>query len=131
MKKTIWLVDDETEVAEVMEHWLSMQGFEVRVFTDSTQAHDALIDPKAELPDLVMTDFNMPRLDGLQFVQSLKENGVKVPLVWLSAYSSEKVHAEAVRHGVLECFSKPVSFSVFIERIEFHLRKESSRKKAG
>jgi CheY-like chemotaxis protein len=72
------------------------ENFEVEFAVDG---HDALEKMELHLPDLVITDLNMPRLDGLELVQSIRQGYPLVPVILMTAQGSEQTAVEALRVG--------------------------------
>jgi len=103
-KLRIVLVEDDRDLAEVMQAALEMEGLDVEVAFDG-EAGLALIDRTH--PDVVITDLIMPVLDGLQLIQRLQVNpGAHLPVIAVSAVGS-RLHA-ARELGAVEALVKPV-----------------------
>lgn len=72
MGKLIMVIDDSASVCKVIETCLRPKGFEVKSFTDGIQAMRWLLDPEARIPDLVILDINLPKVDGYEVARRLK-----------------------------------------------------------
>ncbi|MFA9477517.1 response regulator [Phycisphaerales bacterium AB-hyl4] len=94
---SILIVDDAAVDARraggLLEHWT---GLNMRYAADGQAALDAIAD---ELPTLVLTDLQMPVLDGLQLVATVREKYPGVPVILMTAHGSEEVASEALRCG--------------------------------
>jgi two-component system response regulator PilR (NtrC family) len=101
---TIWVVDDEEPVREVLGAMLQQLGHETRLFPDA----DALL--KAYHPgvtDVVLTDFRMPGMDGLTLIRNLRAKDARVVIMMLTGFPSVQDAVEAVRLGASDYLSKP------------------------
>src|SRR5688572_15768968 len=79
--KTLFVIDDNELFREMAVELLSENGYAMREFNDAQDALNAL--QTGDLPDLIITDVNMPQLNGVKFAKILRENMrfAKIPLV--------------------------------------------------
>jgi CheY-like chemotaxis protein len=82
MSRTVLIADDESPIRDFVGEVLSAAGYVVQFATDGL---DALNQALTQRPDLVLTDFRMPRLDGLGLVTRLRERDQSLPIVMMSA----------------------------------------------
>ncbi len=101
----IWVVDDDRTVRFVLAQALRDAGHVVGAFEGPRGALAALDD--GETPDLVFTDVRMPGVDGLAFLDALKQRRPELPVVVMSAYTDVASTAGAFRGGAQEFLSKP------------------------
>ena len=101
-KLRVVLVEDDRDLAEVMQAALRIEGLEVEVAYDGRQGLE-MIDRTR--PDVVITDLIMPVLDGLQMIQKLLAH-LRLPVIAVSAVGS-RLHA-ARELGAVEALVKPV-----------------------
>ncbi|MDY0021854.1 nitrogen regulation protein NR(I) [Arenimonas caeni] len=101
----IWVVDDDRTVRFVLAQALRDAGHVVGAFEGPREALAALDD--GETPDLVFTDVRMPGVDGLAFLDALKQRRPELPVVVMSAYTDVASTAGAFRGGAQEFLSKP------------------------
>ena len=100
----ILVVDDEVKMRRLLEMTLKNMGQEVVQAADGVEAL-ACFD---ESPfDLVLTDLNMPRLDGLQLLRNLRERGEEVPVIVLTAFGSIETAVEAMKLGASDYILRP------------------------
>ena len=104
----IAVVDDEQVITTAMWHILTNLGFEVTAFTDSPKALAAIQANPSDF-DLVITDYAMPHLTGLDLVKTLRENGIDIPIILSSGYFGQAIENEVRNAGVLELLTKPVT----------------------
>jgi DNA-binding response OmpR family regulator len=84
-----------------------------------------------ESPDLIISDVNMPRLDGFALCRKLRAAGNPVPLVLLTSRDSEIDEALGLELGADDYVAKPFSTRVLLARIEALLRRETMRRGAS
>lgn len=102
----ILYVDDDEMVAFLMERLLRREGYRVTVFTDALLALAAVRD-HAQPFDLVITDYNMPGMSGLDFARAVKVLRPDSPVAITTGYISEELRAQAPAAGVSELIYKP------------------------
>lgn len=95
----ILVVDDDPRICDLLEAFLSDEGYDTRRATDGL---DALAKISQSVPDLIVTDLMMPRLDGAGLVDRLRQNGYQVPVIVISA-----VHGNARNLTVAGFVPKP------------------------
>ncbi|WP_224994934.1 response regulator transcription factor [Cesiribacter sp. SM1] len=124
--KSIVVVDDEADILELLKYNFEKEGARVQVFSSGNAAYAYL---KDHLPDLIVSDWMMPDLDGLELYQRLeKEPGFKgIPYVILTARSLEEEVVKALELGVDDCIVKPVRIKELIARVKrlVHRQKKS------
>ncbi len=118
MPKTILVVDDSATVRKFASISLTMQGFQIVTADDGMDALEKL--PMQNI-DLVITDLNMPNMDGFEFIKSLRENPQykELPIIILSSLSDEVNKAKGRELGVHAYLVKPFS----LERIQYEVSK--------
>ncbi|MFZ3582750.1 response regulator [Loktanella sp. DJP18] len=106
MTKKILVVDDSPSVRHMIERTLLNAGYTVATASDG---RDALTQAMAFRPDAVLTDQNMPNLDGLGFCQAFRASAVHagVPVIFLSTDSSPDLKQRARDAGALGWLVKP------------------------
>nr|WP_308632942.1 response regulator [Massilia norwichensis] len=109
--KHILVVDDEEAVGYVFERYLSIKGYRVSVAYSGEQALDAF---RADAPDVVITDYKMPGMNGDELLRRLRALQPGLPAVMISANPIEVGPTlEQVRF-----FPKPVSLEILVEHLE-------------
>ncbi len=129
MKSKILLVDDERDIVELLQYNLEQEGFEVITAFDG---HEALLKVH-ENPDLIILDVMMPKMDGYEVCAKIRENDKykSLPVIFLTAKSSEMDEVYGLNIGADDFIQKPVSPMKIIARVKSNLRrKENSGKPA-
>lgn len=101
---TIWVVDDEEPVREVLGAMLQQLGYETRLFPDADTLLKAY---QPGLTDVVLTDFRMPGMDGLTLIRNLRAKDARVVVMMLTGFPSVQDAVEAVRLGASDYLTKP------------------------
>ncbi len=106
MTPTILVVDDEESIRMALQGILEDEGYRVTTANDGL---DALATLQKELPDLVLLDIWMPRLDGLETLQRLKELYPDLPVVMISGHGTIETAVRATKLGAFDFIEKPLS----------------------
>ncbi len=118
MGKTILVVDDSATVRKFASISLSMQGFTVITAQDGMDALEKL---PGQIVDLVITDLNMPHMDGFELIRSLRENNEykDLPIIILTSLSDSINKERGKSLGVHSYIVKPFS----LEKIQYEVSK--------
>lgn len=109
MSNRVLLCDDEVYILRAAEIKLRRAGIDVECADDGQEAWEAI---QRQCPDLLVTDCQMPRLDGFGLVQKVRsdERFAHLPVLMLTAKGYEIAHAEAAeKWGILAVLAKPFS----------------------
>lgn len=112
--KTILLVDDEPENRRSYEEILNDLGYEVIAEADGESALSVI--HEGGLIDLVITDYRMPGMNGLEFITQLRRHLPSVPVIMITAFGDIETYLQSFSLGVFEYVNKPVTKEEF-ERI--------------
>ncbi len=121
-RKTILVVDDERDIAELLTYNLKRAGFDVIVASSGRQALAAV---EARVPDLIVLDVMLPELSGVEVAGRLRANprAAHVPIVMLTAKTEEVDQIVGLTMGADDYVTKPFSMKVFLARVEAVLRR--------
>lgn len=125
----VLVVDDETLTAEAhAEYVRRLDGFELAgVATSGTEAIRMLRDSAAESPhvtasfDLVLLDFTMPDLHGLDVCRRIRAAGLEIDVIAITAVRDVKTVRQAVSLGVVQYLIKPFTFRAFADKMQGYL----------
>ena len=125
MPKKILVVEDTLDTREVIHLYLKMEDFSVITASDG---REGLYLARAEQPDLIVTDINMPNLDGLEMIKQLRSQKEfkDIPIIALTAYGIEERDA-SIKAGANRALDKPTNLEFLIEDIQ-ELLKEQKKK---
>ena len=106
--KTILVADDESHIRHVVSVKLQNAGFRVIMACDGREALDLA---RQEKPDLIITDYHMPNLSGIELCQQLKQDPATsgIPAIMLTARGYALEEADTERSGIVCMLSKPFS----------------------
>lgn len=103
----ILIVDDSSTMRKIITRSLRQAGFALDEIFEAGDGIEGLNSLNANKVDLILSDINMPNMDGLEFVKSLRANGCKVPVVMITTEGGEDIIAEAVASGANGSIRKP------------------------
>src|SRR3954463_3889879 len=92
----VLVVEDDEDIAHVLQRSLRMEGYEVKLAGGGGQALDAF---PAFLPDLLVLDLGLPRLDGIEVAKRLRTDGEDVPILMLTARDALESRGEGLETG--------------------------------
>ena len=118
-QQVIALVDDDRNILTTVSIALQAEGFATRVYSDGETALKALLDNP---PDLAVFDIKMPRMDGLQLLQKLRQKSA-LPVIFLTSKDEEPDEALGLALGADDYIAKPFSQRLLIARIRAILRR--------
>lgn len=124
----ILIVEDERDIRELIEFTLRFAGIETVAVKDGQEAVDAT---RVEMPDLVLMDVRMPRMNGYQACEKIKadKNTAHIPVVFLSAKGQDVEVEQGFIAGATEYLLKPFSPHDLLECVQALLAKTSKGKK--
>ena len=118
----ILVVDDENRMRKLLKDFLVKSGYEVLEAEDGEKAVDIFMVEKDIA--LIILDVMMPKMDGWQVCREIRKNS-KVPIIMLTAKSSEEDELRGFELGVDEYISKPFSPKILVARVEAVLRRSN------
>lgn len=121
---TIALVDDDRNILASVSIGLQAEGFATRVYADGVSALKALLENP---PDLAVFDIKMPRMDGLELLQRLREK-TSLPVIFLTSKDGEPDEALGLALGADDYIAKPFSQRLLVARIRAILRRADAQR---
>jgi two-component system OmpR family response regulator len=119
----ILIVEDDLEAAEVMDRGLSEAGFECVRAADGAQGLEA---SRAGVFDVMIVDRMMPRMDGVELVETLRREGNATPVLFLSALGEVGDRVAGLQAGADDYLVKPYAFVELIARVEALARRRET-----
>ena len=127
MAYRVALVDDDRNILTSVSIMLEAEGFTVVTYRDGAEALRGLL---AEPPDLAVLDIKMPRMDGIELLQRLREK-TALPVIFLTSKDDEVDELMGLRMGADDYIKKPFSQRLLVERIRALFRRVEAQKAAA
>ena len=125
----VLVIEDKPEMIRILtDYVLGPQGY---VTLAASNGEEGLRMALSEEPDLVILDLIMPKMSGLQVLQSLRERQCPIPVIVITAYGSEEVVVRALRLGANDYIAKPFELDEMIHAIERVLGTSKMEKAPG
>jgi DNA-binding response OmpR family regulator len=122
----VLVVEDDESIAQVLQRSLRMEGYDVKLAGDGIAALDVA---HGFLPDLVILDLGLPRLDGIEVARTLRE-GDDVPILILTARDAVESRVEGLDVGADDYLIKPFERQELLARLRAMLRRRPPRGQA-
>jgi two-component system, OmpR family, response regulator len=117
----ILVVDDEDNITFLLDSALRHFGFDVRV---ATTGRAALVEVERFNPDVILLDVMLPDLDGFEIVRRMRNDGAKVPVLFLTARDTVDDKVRGLTLGGDDYVTKPFSLEEVVARIQVILRRQ-------
>jgi len=104
MKRNILIVDDEEFICENLKYLLEGLGDEVFTALNGAEAFDII---ERETIICVISDINMPVMDGIELIKKVRESGNNIPFVFFTAHGNNELMMETVKYGAFDFIDKP------------------------
>ena len=126
MKGKIFIIEDETSIIQLVQHNLEKEGF---VVSSSTNGNDGLKELKKFEPNLLLLDWMLPDLSGIDVCKSLRrdKNFKNLPIIMLTAKVEEEDKVKGLESGVDDYITKPFGFNELMARIKALLRRSDPK----
>ena len=120
MPKVLY-IEDHPAQRDILAQMLELNGFEVSVASDGVEGVEKT---RAWLPDLILMDLRMPRMDGFEAIKIIRseEETAHIPIIAISAWASAKHKERALEVGANEHFTKPVDLNRLLTTINRYLK---------
>ena len=125
LKETILIVDDNREIVAALSDVLKSKGYVVLAAYDGAKGFDLAM---AQSPDLILLDWNLPELSGMQVLQALRDQGYQAPVILMTVYGSEIIAVQAFKLGIRDYIRKPVRMPETLDAVEKALAEDRLRR---
>ena len=124
MNGKIFIIEDEPSIIQLVQHNLEKNGF---IVSSSLNGNDGLKELKKFQPDLLLLDWMLPDLSGIEICKNIrKDNSFKnLPVIMLTAKGEEEDKIKGLDSGVDDYLTKPFSFNELMARIKAVLRRSN------
>lgn len=122
MLNAVIVVDDEAPIREAVEQWLTLSGFEVRLFS---RAEECLAQVPEHFPGVILSDVRMPGIDGLQLLAELQRRDRDLPVILLTGHGDVPMAVDAMRDGAYDFLEKPFTPETLLGSLRRALEKRA------
>ena len=124
MPYNVAIVEDEENIRESVAFALTREGYRVRAFADGQEGWDAF---RTALPDLVILDIILPRMDGLELCRRLRGVSEELPIIFLTSKDDELDRVLGLELGADDYLCKPFSMRELAARVKVLFRRKTAR----
>jgi DNA-binding NtrC family response regulator len=121
----VLLVDDEVEFGFALVERLRLKHYDVKAVS---QVEDALAAVRSDPPDVVLLDFMMPGMDGIEILKFIKQIDPSIEVIMLTGYADTRIMEEVMKNGASEYIMKPADLGEVIFKIDNAKKKRNSVK---
>jgi two-component system nitrogen regulation response regulator NtrX len=104
----ILIIDDERSIRNSLREILEYEGYEVKDASDGVEGFKIASEEKF---DIILSDIKMPKMDGLELLEKLKESGVDSQIIMISGHGTIETAVEAIRNGAFDFIAKPLDLN--------------------
>jgi two-component system, chemotaxis family, chemotaxis protein CheY len=113
----ILIVDDSRAMRMMVKRVLGQIGLRDATFEEAGNGAEALAAIRADPPDLVLSDWNMPEMSGLELLQALKADGLDMPFGFVTSETTAEMREQAILAGSRFLIAKPFTPDTFAQAI--------------
>ncbi len=121
----VLLVDDEVVFGFALAERLRLKRYDVKVVS---RVEDALAAVRNDPPDVVLLDFKMPGMDGIEILKFIKQIDSSIEVIMLTGHADTRIVEEAMKSGAFEYIMKPADLGEVIIKIDDAKKKRNSVK---
>ena len=115
MKKTILIIDDEPEIVEVLTEFVNQIGHNSLAASNGLQGLEIA---SQQTPDLIISDINMPKMNGLEMLEKMKSGNIEIPVILFTAFSDTQKIKTAWKLGAFDFVEKPIDLGALHKIID-------------
>jgi FixJ family two-component response regulator len=124
----ISIIDDDASVRTATQNLIRSLGYTVHIFAS---AEAFLQSPQLDVTSCVITDVQMPEMNGVELQRRLRATGYRVPFIFISAFPEERVRQRALKDGAICFLAKPFDGCVLINYLNTALEEYHGQPKNG
>ena len=121
----VWVADDDSAIRIILEESLSSAGFSVQTFSSGD---DVVNELKNDLPDLILTDVQMPGMLGYDLLKHINDNHENIPVIVMTAFTDMQAAIDSYGGGAFEYIPKPFDLDEAIQIINRALEEKPKTK---
>ena len=113
----ILIVDDSKPMRRLVERTMLRAGFTEHDYSDACDGIDAMDKIAVSQPDLILADWNMPNMNGLELLQTIKKDFPEIKLGFVTSEQTDEMVELAMQNGALFTIGKPFTVEIFQEKL--------------
>ena len=126
--RQVLIVDDEPKMQRILEIMLKQMGHNALLANNGQEALEII---KVNCVDLVVSDLQMPVMNGMELLKKLREQAIDIPCIIITAYGTVQTAVEAMKHGAIDYIIRPfdvhaVELSINRALALRHIRQENA-----
>ena len=114
----ILIAEDSRVMRQIVIRTLRQAGYDGHDIVEAEDGRDAYDKVQSESPDLVLSDWNMPNMTGIECLQALRSSGSSVPFGFVTSEGSQEMRDKAADAGALFLIAKPFNEETFTEALD-------------
>ena len=116
------IVDDSTAMRMIVRKTMRQAGFDGHYYSEAEDGAKALTAIKSAAPDLVLSDWNMPNMTGIELLENLTKDGIKIKFGFVTTEATPDMRQRATAAGASFLISKPFTPESFKEILGAHIK---------
>lgn len=116
----VWMVDDEEDILDMLQFTLQEEGYETRTYLSAKKLLGTLED---QSPDLIISDINMPEMNGTELVKAVNKKKPHLPVIILSGYVTKDVCLQVLSQGVSGIIEKPHKNEMLLAQVALNVNR--------
>ncbi len=121
--KLILIIGDDSAILLALTQFFNINGYLTFVVNSGFHVFEVL---KYLKPDAIVCDDEMQQINGLEFLQNVKDKYAEIPIIMLSSYEGSDIINQAIQLGVEAFLSKPVDFKILLDKVSILIHNNNS-----
>jgi DNA-binding response OmpR family regulator len=117
----IAIIEDEIGITNFLKQGLEEENYTVEIANDGEKGWDLIQQSK---PDLILLDWMLPKLSGIEVCKKVRGSGIKTPIIFLTARDTVQETIDGLKAGANDYIKKPFSFEELLARISVYFRED-------
>jgi two-component system chemotaxis response regulator CheY len=113
----ILITDDSKAMRMIVGRTLRQAGFDSHTLIEAENGRIGLEIAQSQEPDLILCDWNMPEMTGIEFLKALRAGGSTIPFCFVTSEGSEEMRAAAEQAGAIGLITKPFTAEAFADQL--------------
>jgi two-component system, NtrC family, response regulator AtoC len=127
-ERRVLVGEDDGSVRDVLAQLLTGAGYQVLTASSGQESLDLLTSDESERPDLALLDIKMPGMDGITILQRMLDQGVDVPVILMTGYTTASLAIRAMQMGAADYLTKPFNLNEVLTDVEKVLQYEELKR---